>query len=97
MSGENIDINEHSVHESSDEDLMLRAQKRTKLRLKVPGICALFFELALDTVITEVLGWDLELKCSNSRGLFGNIDAFTCSIKEQGRSTLNAHFLIWIV
>jgi Helitron helicase-like domain at N-terminus len=97
LSGENIDINGKSVHESSDEDLMSRAQKRTKLRLKVPGICALFFELALDTVISEVLGWDIELNCSNSRGLFGKIDAFTCSIEEQGRSTLHAHFLIWIV
>ena len=36
------------------------------------------------------------MNCYNSKGLFGKIDAFTCSIEEQGRSTLHAHFLIWI-
>ena len=30
------------------------------------------------------------------KGLFGRIDAFSCSIEEQGRSTLHAHILIWV-
>lgn len=96
FTAENIDINVTPVSQSSDEELSVRSKNRTKLRLKFPGICALFFELALQTVISEVLGWDIELNCYNSKGLFGKIDAFSCSIEEQGRSTLHAHFLIWM-
>ncbi len=56
FTAENIDINAAPVNDSSDEDLTVRSQNRSKLRLKFPGICALFFELALQTVISEVLG-----------------------------------------
>jgi hypothetical protein len=52
--------------------------------------------MALKIIITEVLGWNMEEKRQESLGLFGKIDAFSCSIEEQGRSTLHAHFLIWI-
>jgi hypothetical protein len=96
LSAENVDINAQSVHDSTDDELILRAQQRSKIRLKFPGICAVFFELALQTIITEVFGWDTKLNCYKSGGLFGKIDAFTCSIEEQGRSTLHAHFLIWM-
>jgi hypothetical protein len=30
------------------------------------------------------------------KGLFGRIDPFSCSIEEQGQSTLHAHILIWV-
>jgi hypothetical protein len=50
----------------------------------------------LQTVIHEVLGWDLEKKKQVHKGLFGKIDAFSCSIEEQGRSTLHAHILFWV-
>jgi hypothetical protein len=38
----------------------------------------------------------LEKKKQVHKGLFGRIDAFSCSIEEQGRSTLHAHILIWV-
>jgi hypothetical protein len=30
------------------------------------------------------------------KGLFGTINAFSCSIEEQGRSTFHDHILIWV-
>lgn len=96
LSGQFIDDDNQVVSEATDEDLIAKAAKRTELRLCFPGICALFFEMALQIIITEVLGWNMEEKKQESLGLFGKIDAFSCSIEEQGRSTLHAHFLIWI-
>jgi hypothetical protein len=69
---------------------------RTILHLKYPGLCVIFFEMMLRTVIDEVLGWDLEQKKQVHKGLFGRINTFSCSIEEQGRSTLQAHILIWV-
>jgi hypothetical protein len=80
----------------SDEELSSRAQKRTQLRIKYPGICAYFFDLMLNIVITEVIGWDLKKQVATSERLFGIPEAFICAVEEQGRTTLHAHFEIWI-
>jgi Helitron helicase-like domain at N-terminus len=86
----------HAVASLSDEELSSRAQKRTQLRIKYPGICAYFFDLMLNIVITEVIGWDLKKQVATSEGLFGIPEAFICAVEEQGRTTLHAHFEIWI-
>ena len=96
LSGEFIDIGNIPADQLDDAELSYRAKKRTQLRLKYPGLCALFFEYALNTVIFEVLGWNVKTNIQEHSGLFGKIDAFTCTIEEQGRSTLHAHFLIWV-
>ena len=95
LSGKHIDFNRFGTSEMTDAFLSNRAKERNELRIKYPGICALFFELALNTIIVEVFGWNLTKKKQETLGLFGRIDAFTCSIEEQGRGTLHAHFLIW--
>ena len=56
------------------------------VRIKYPGICAYFFELVLDIVIEEVIGWDLTKGRARDDivGLFGLPEAFTASAEEQG-------------
>jgi Helitron helicase-like domain at N-terminus len=87
---------ERPVASLSDEELSCRAHKRTELRIKYPGICAYFFDLMLNIVITEVIGWDLKKQVGTGEGLFGIPEAFVCAVEEQGRSTLHAHFEVWI-
>ena len=82
----------------TDEQLRDRAKKRTAVRLKYPGICALNFELMLDIIIEEVIGWDVRAHQPREdyEGLFGTPLAFTASIEEQGRTTLHAHMQVWV-
>lgn len=96
-SQEIIDNNISAIYQP-DEDIYKRSQCRQKLRIKVPGICAFYFELIMDIVIEEVLCWDLEKQkpMSSKQGLFGKTKAFVLSIEEQARKTLHAHFQIWI-
>jgi Helitron helicase-like domain at N-terminus len=84
------------VHSLDSDEFTARAKLRTQLRLQYPGVCALYFELALQTIISEVFGWDLKLKRQIKPSLFGAIPAFSCLIEEQGRGTLHAHCLVWI-
>jgi hypothetical protein len=95
LANEVIDCQGDLTNVASDDHLMNKAKQRTELRLKYPGLSALFFEMALHTIIAEVFGWDINAKKQENNGLFGRIDAFTCTVEEQGRSTLHAHFLIW--
>ena len=79
------------------EDILKRSQSRQQLQIKVPGICAFYFELIIEKNI-EVLCWDLhkEQPLNDKEGLFGETEAFTLSIEEQARKTLHAHLQIWI-
>ena len=96
-SQEIIDNNISAIYQP-DEDIYKQSQCRQKLRIKVPGICAFYFELIMDIIIEEVLCWDLEKQepLSNKEGLFGETEAFTVSIEEQAHKTLHAHLQIWI-
>jgi hypothetical protein len=68
------------------------------LRIKYPGICALFFEYALDIVIEEVIGWSMRdgKQQFQKPGLLGVVEAFTVTVEEQGRQTLHSHIQVWI-
>ena len=81
-----------------DEEILKRSQSKQQLRIKVPGICAFYFELIIEIIIEEVLCWDLqsEKPIKNKEGLFGETEAFALSIEEQARKTLHAHLQIWI-
>ena len=61
-------------------------------RYKYPGICALNFEALLDIVIEKIVG-DNDLKI----GIFGNLAAYGVAVEEQGRKTLHAHILVYIL
>ena len=81
----------------SDDELAARAKHRTTLRLKYPGVCSFYFELALDIIIRHVIGWDLEnQRPTEVPGLMGVPEALAGSVEEQGRSTLHSHLQVWI-
>ena len=81
----------------SNAKLSDRSKQRTELRIKFPGICAYFFQLILDIIIKDVIGWDEknETPLDGFTGLFGTPQAFSETTEEQGRKTLHGHFLIW--
>ena len=81
----------------TDEEIAEECTLRKTIRIKFPGICALFFERALDIVIKEVIGWDDNLNGPReSPGAFGTPLAYIAAVEEQGRGTLHAHIIIWI-
>ena len=92
-----IDDNISAIFQE-DENILERSQSRQQLRIKVPGICAFYFELIVEIIIEEILCWDLqkEQPLNDKVGLFGETEAFTLSIEEQARKTLHAHIQIWI-
>ena len=89
---------DHKIENQSQDEIQNKMKQRTMLRLQFPGICSYFFELALQVVIEEVIGWDYKsmIPIKEKKGLFGNVEAFTCTIEEQGRTTLHGHFQIWV-
>ena len=81
----------------SDEELAARAEKRTTLRIRYPGVCSFFFEQVLDIVIRDVIGWNIdEQRPTDVPGLFGIPEALAAAVEEQGRATLHGHILVWI-
>ena len=96
-SGRKIDLDDRPIQSLSNEELSLRAKERTKLRIKYPGITAHFFELVLDIIIREVVGWNLEeQQPTRDSGLFGIPEALVAAVEEQGRKTLHVHLQVWI-
>lgn len=98
LSGKIVDTNE-PLQTLSDDELYKRGILRTELRLKYPGLCALHFEVILQIIIEDILGWDTknqEYNKASVHTLFGKIDGYAISIEEQGRKTLHAHILVWV-
>ena len=81
-----------------DDKVYALSNKKSGLRIKNPGVCAFFFEMMIDIIFKEVIGWDKTLSESYTSigGIFGKVDALTMSVEEQGRRTLHAHILIWV-
>ena len=76
---------DQDVQSLSDEELAAHAKHRTSLHLKYPGISAFYFELMLEIIIRDVVGWDLENQCpTDVPGLMGVPQAVAASIEEQG-------------
>ena len=81
----------------TDEELSKHATLRHKLRIELPGLCAYFFERALDIVVEHIIGWnDRENKPHTGGGIFGTPLAYFAAVEEQGRRSLHAHILVWI-
>ena len=81
-----------------DEELRQRAKLRTEVRLRHPGICAFYFDVVLDIVLEEVLGWDVakDKPRVNFDSMLEDVIAFIVSVEEQGRRTLHAHIQVWV-
>jgi hypothetical protein len=81
----------------SEEDCIGDYKMRCEQRTMFPGASAFDFSAIFDIVISDILGWDEENRCSFSYGgAFGVIDAFSGAVEEQGRKTLHAHMLVFI-
>jgi hypothetical protein len=85
------------IDNMTDEEIFRLSNLKTDLRIAFPGICAFFFEAMLNIVLHDVIGWDKQNNCPTtaSEGVFGQIQAVSVSVEEQGRRTLHAHILIW--
>ena len=96
ISGKEIDKG-LSIESLTDEQLKQMAKERTALRLNFPGLTSHHFEVLLNIVIEEAIGWDMNNgKPTTENGLFGKCRAFSIAVEEQGRKTLHAHCIIWI-
>ena len=85
------------IEQQSNDELRSKAKKRTEIRLRYPGLSAHMFEVVLDIVIEEVIGWDLKNNCAkDAGGYFGKPLAYVIAIEEQDRRSLHAHIQIWI-
>ena len=92
------DIDDDQPVQSLDDDTLIsRAEARTELRIKHPGLCAFFYELMQEIIIEECIGWDIKKgEPREGGGLFGIPEAFSSSGEEQGRTTLHMHMLVWV-
>ena len=71
--------------------------KRKELRLNHPGLGALSFEMLLEVVSEQVIGWNMREHCATDQiGLFGKCEGVAAAMDEQGRRTVHVHFSIWI-
>lgn len=96
MSATSID-DDRPIETVTDAELADRAVLRKELRLNYPGLGALNFEILLQIVMEEVVGWDIRRNCPTDRaGLFGVCNALALAMEEQGRLTVHVHMSIWI-
>ena len=68
---------------------------RQSKRLKYPGACSLYYQSVVQAVY-ELLGWDKNRNLKKGKGIFGEPEAICHADEEQGRTTLHAHFLVWL-
>ena len=81
-----------SLSEMSSQALEEEMEVLKAVRFKYPGICALNFETLLDLVLTKLVGDNHE-----KTGIFGKLAAYGVAVEEQGRITLHAHIIIYIL
>ena len=85
------------VEDLTDEDCAKRSVKRREIRVKFPGAAAGNYEMMLNILLEEVIGWDKrEGRSTEKEGLFGICEALCLAIEEQGRKTLHGHMTLWI-
>ena len=97
LSREEMHNNQMSTDAMTDADLSELVKKRCQLRLKLPGIAALNFELLMEILFKDVVEWDVEGMCATEQeGFFGHPDAASHAVEEQGRKALHVHMTLWI-
>ena len=96
LSGQEID-NDDDLTTLEDVEFRKRWRERRQIRLQYPGVAALHFEMLLNILVEEVVGWSMrEHQSTGKPGIFGMCQAFCLAVEEQGRKTLHAHMTIWI-
>jgi hypothetical protein len=96
LHGEEIDT-DVNLKTISDEELASRSSKRKELRIKYPGLAAKNFDMLLQIVMEEVIGWDMRKNRSTGKpGLFGICIAASLAFEDQGRTTVHSHGTAWM-
>ena len=96
LSGIEVD-DDRDLSELSDKELRARRRERRQIRIKYPGIASVHFEILLNILAEEVVGWNLkENRPTEKPGYFGRCKAFCLAVEEQGRKTLHGHMTLWI-
>ena len=81
----------------TEKEFRQRRRNRRQIRLKYPGVAAIHFEILLDILLEDVVGWSIRKDESTGvPGLFGMCKALVFAVEEQGRKTLHVHMTIWI-
>jgi hypothetical protein len=81
--------------DSSEAECIADLTLRKRVRRKYPGACSLEFQSAMQIALECLFGWDPGRQ-KGKRGIFGKMEAYCRADEEQGRSTLHAHWLVWI-
>jgi len=84
---------------NTDEEVLADfAVQCGSIRQTYPGLCAFDFEQVIAITVEHLLGWSIN-KQSNKEdeGLFGDLQCWSYAVEEQGRKTLHAHFLLWLL
>ena len=76
----------------SPQDLLMEMDTLHAIRRRYHGLCALNFEALLDIVLDKIVG-DNPLQ----QGIFSKFAAYGLAVEEQGRKTLHAHIIIYIL
>jgi len=85
------------VEDLSDLECAERAIKRREIQIQFPGFCAGNYEMILNILLEEVIGWGKrEDRPMEKEGLFGMCEAICLALEEQGRKTHHGHMTIWI-
>ena len=84
LSGEEVD-NDKDVTSLEDVEFRKRKRERRQICLQYPDIVALHFEILLNILVEEVMGWSMrENKPTSRPGIFGMCQAFCLTMEEQG-------------
>ncbi|KZT34534.1 hypothetical protein SISSUDRAFT_962410, partial [Sistotremastrum suecicum HHB10207 ss-3] len=71
--------------------------ERAKRLANDPIAAADFFQFCIETLLTELLGWDLDAKRSTEAGgILGHVKAFYGVNEFTNRGQLHGHFVIWL-
>jgi hypothetical protein len=96
VSGVQVD-NDDDVSTLMEAELKECSTKRSQMRLQFPGVTALNFEMLSQTLVEEVVCWDMRRHLTTKKaGYFGGCLAFSLSVEEQGWKTLHGHMTAWI-
>ena len=94
----NVEVDSDTpVDDLTDDECALLVGKRRQLRVKYPGASALNFEMLLNILCEDVIGWNIKThEATEEPGLFGECEALAIAFEEQQKKTVHGHFTIWI-
>lgn len=71
--------------------------ERARLLASDPVAAADFFQFCIDTLLTELLGWDMKSERSRPEGgILGHVKAFYGVNEFTNRGQLHGHFVVWL-